>query len=212
MANSPSRWRFDRCAGHLALDFANTVSSRHTDHPIERLPSYAELASFAHQSDLVSAARLQRLEAAGARHPAEATAVLAGAVALRDALYRIFAAVAAAREPDARDLEVLNRAAGRLRLASDFTWRWDGGADGLDAFMGPIVRAAIDLLTSTDRRRQVRECEADDCLWLFLDTSKNHSRRWCDMAQCGNRMKARRFVARQKRGRRSRPARRGDDA
>ena len=44
----------------------------------------------------------------------------------------------------------------------------------------------------------VRICGADDCLWIFLDTSKNRTRRWCDMKQCGNRMKARRFYERQK--------------
>jgi len=48
----------------------------------------------------------------------------------------------------------------------------------------------VDLLTS-DRLSAVRECAADDCAWLFLDESRNRSRRWCDMKVCGNRQKAR---------------------
>jgi predicted RNA-binding Zn ribbon-like protein len=59
----------------------------------------------------------------------------------------------------------------------------------------PIVLAAAELLTSAGRAR-VRECAAHGCGWLFLDTSRSQRRRWCTMASCGNRAKARRFYER----------------
>ncbi len=115
---------------------------------------------------------------------------------LREALYRLFAGAAGGRAPDAGDLAVLNRAIGRMQIGRDLEWQWAAGPDALDAMLGPIVRAALELLMS-ERRDRVRVCAADDCVWLFLDTSKNRSRRWCDMKQCGNRSKVRRFYKRQ---------------
>jgi predicted RNA-binding Zn ribbon-like protein len=74
-----------------------------------------------------------------------------------------------------------------------------GGGYGLDfstapreaAILGPIAWPAISLLSTADFAR-VKQCPGDDCGWLFLDQSKNNSRRWCDMATCGNRTKAER--------------------
>jgi predicted RNA-binding Zn ribbon-like protein len=188
---------FDRCGGHVALDFANAVGDRHTDSPVDHLPSYARLILFARQCELLPAAQLRRLERRAALDPAGARAALRHAVQLREAVYRLFAGVAEGRAPEPADLAVLNAAVGRMRVGPDFAWAWAEGPDALDAMLAPIVRAALDLLMSGHRQR-VRVCAADDCLWLFLDTSKNRSRRWCDMKQCGNRNKVRRFYQRQR--------------
>ena len=187
---------FDRCAGHVALDFANAVGNRHTEAPVEYLSSYRQLLAFAGQCELLPAIQLERLARRAARDPAGAAAALRRGVELREALYRLFAAAAQGRGPDAGDLALLNRAVRRMQVGGDFEWQWSAGPDALDAMLGPIVRAALELLTS-ERRQRVRMCAADDCVWLFLDTSKNHSRRWCDMKQCGNRNKVRRFYKRQ---------------
>jgi predicted RNA-binding Zn ribbon-like protein len=187
---------FDRCAGHVALDFANAVGSRHTDAPIDHLPSYRQLLDFARQCELLPAAQLARMARQAAEDPAGAAAALRRAVELREALYRLFAGAARGRSPEAGDLALLNRAVGRMQIGRDFEWQWAAGPDALDAMLGPIVRAALELLMSK-RRERVRVCAADDCVWVFLDTSKNRSRRWCDMKQCGNRNKVRRFHRRQ---------------
>src|ERR687888_470126 len=71
-------------------------------------------------------------------------------------------------------------------------WSWADAAVRLDAPLWPLVRLAAELLVGPELER-VRECAAGDCRWLFLDTSKNRSRRWCDMKSCGNRAKVRRF-------------------
>ncbi len=116
---------------------------------------------------------------------------------LRDALFEIFAAEARGRRTPRRALRSLEaelsgsyqmpqleRRHGRYRL----TWE-------SNARMGDIVRSTVELLTSDDLGR-LRLCAADDCNWVFLDHSKNGSRRWCDMNVCGNRAKARRYYAR----------------
>ena len=132
----------------------------------------------------------------------EARRVIVRAIAMREAMYRIFSAVTEGVTPRPADLAILNRmlstAMARSRLVQSgngFVWGWDRQADPLDQMLWPIARSAADLLTSGNLSR-VRECSNDTCGWLFVDTSKNHSRRWCSMSDCGNRAKARRHYAR----------------
>ena len=185
-------YTFDRTGGHLALDFANTVDGRHAPPTTDHLATYADLVEFGRQTELVSAVEAQRLARLAAQRADAAGAVLAEAVALREALYRIFFAVAEGTTARASDLAVLNAHHARFRLDEQFRWEWAARPSGLDGFVGPIVRAAVDLLTS-DRRDRISTCANERCRWLILDTSKNRSRRWCTMASCGNRAKARRF-------------------
>jgi predicted RNA-binding Zn ribbon-like protein len=77
-----------------------------------------------------------------------------------------------------------------------FVWGWNAGRLRLDQPLWPIVHSAADLLTSDELRPLVRQCGAEDCRWLFLDTTKNRSRQWCSMTSCGNREKARRHYER----------------
>jgi predicted RNA-binding Zn ribbon-like protein len=191
-------WQFDLCGGHLALDFANAVSARHTDAPIDRLPDYGELLSFGRQTKLLAPAAARKLGAWADAHPEVAAAVVARARGLRDALYEVFAAVADGRRAHAAAVATLNERMRGLELGDDLEWRWAAGANAPDAFLLPVLRAAVELLASG--RERVKICQADDCIWLFFDTSKNGSRRWCDMKQCGNRMKARRWHDRHRHG------------
>lgn len=190
-------WIFDRCAGHLALDFANTISGRGSAQPIDRLASYQDLVSFATQCDILSEAEGHRLVGKARRSAGHAEEVARDARTLRDALYELSAAVAEERPVPAAARAELNRAVGRLEIGADWSWGWFCSPNGLDVMLGPITVAAAELFTGAERER-IRMCAADTCAWVFLDTSKNHSRRWCDMKQCGNRAKARRFTARQR--------------
>ena len=82
------------------------------------------------------------------------------------------------------------------RTSGDYRWEWQSeGGNLLDRILWPIAESAANLLTSQDRA-DIRECDAPDCEWLFLDHSRNGSRRWCDMKSCGNRQKARRHYRR----------------
>lgn len=192
MGSARPRFTFDLCGGHLALDLANTVASRQTTNPIDHLLDYDDLVELARQSGVTSPARAARWRAWAKRKPAAAAAVHRRAVALREALYRVFAGVARDRRPDPDDLRIINRELLRLRLDRRFAWTWHAGETAPDALLGTFVLAAVTLLASA-RCSQVRICDADDCVWVFLDSSKNGSRRWCDMKQCGNRQKARRY-------------------
>ena len=121
------------------------------------------------------------------------------AVELREAIYRIFATIAEDARPDVNDLELLNAALGpalsnaRIVEGPDgFTWDWAGDAAMLDRMLWPVARSAAELLSSAQLDR-ARQCADEKCGWLFLDMSRNRSRRWCSMEYCGNRNKARTY-------------------
>ena len=104
---------------------------------------------------------------------------------------------------DAADLELIgveaSRASAHRRLvptAEGCMWQY-ADSDALERPLWPIALNAVELATSSGVSR-VKECASDNCNWLFLDVSKNRSRRWCDMKDCGNRAKARRHRARSK--------------
>ena len=195
---------FDLTGGLLCLDFANTVDDRTEFHPQELLNSYNDLVSWSEQAHVLTEQEAQRLLEKAARRPSEASRVLKRAVAIREAIFRIFKAVAEDASPEDEDLVSLSAAVADAQnhaqivlKANGFIWNWAGNAGDLDRMLWPVVRSAADFLTS-DELDTVRVCASDSCNWLFLDTSKNHSRRWCNMKSCGNREKARRFYSRKK--------------
>jgi predicted RNA-binding Zn ribbon-like protein len=187
-----------RIGDRPCLDFANTVGWRVTDHPHERLVSYADFVAWGQQVGVVAEHQAHRLLEEATRRPAVASAVLERAIVLREAIYRIFSAVAGERTPQVADITTLNgflsEAMSRLQLtltADGFAWSWAGDGSSLEQMLWPVVRSAAELLTSSELNR-VGICAGDGCGWLFFDTSKNRSRRWCAMEDCGNRAKARR--------------------
>ena len=195
---------FDLTGGLLCLDFANTVDDRTEVHPQELLNSYNDLVLWSQQAHVLTEQEAQRLLEKAARRPSEASRVLKRAVAIREAIFRIFKAVAEDISPEDEDLVSLSAAVADAQnhaqivlKANGFIWNWAGNAGDLDRMLWPVVLSAADFLTS-DELDTVRVCASDSCNWLFLDTSKNHSRRWCNMKSCGNREKARRFYSRKK--------------
>jgi predicted RNA-binding Zn ribbon-like protein len=202
MVTSPAArtadYTFDLSGGRLCLDFTNTVGDRGAE-PVEHLGSYGDFVAWAEQAGATTARAARGLRRAAAARPALARQVLADAIRLREAIYRVFAAVASGRAPRPPDLAIVNAAVPAAfehsRLVPSpggFTLAADVSADDLAAPLTPVVRSAVDLLTSPEVER-VRTCAAATCAWLFLDTTKNRARRWCDMKVCGNREKVRRF-------------------
>jgi predicted RNA-binding Zn ribbon-like protein len=158
--------------------------------------SYADLVVWGQYADVVT----EQEEAA--RRPIVASAVVERAIALREAIYRVFSAVAGGRTPKTDDIATLSsflsEAMSRLQLAltaDGFTWSWTGDGDSLEQMLWPVAQSAARLLTSGELNR-VGMCAGDGCGWLFFDASKNRSRRWCAMEDCGNRAKARRHYRR----------------
>jgi len=196
---------FELSGGALCLDFANTWGDRGRPES-ERLHGYPDLVAFALQTESLGAPETEALLARAAGEEDAGEAAFAEARRLREALYRLFSARAAGRRPPAGDLERLNsylpEALAGLRLAPEgegYAWRGAAVAQALTSPLRPIVRSAAELLTSRDLDR-VRECDGASCTWLFLDRSRNRSRRWCSMESCGNRAKARRHYHRRAKG------------
>ncbi len=197
--------------GRLCLDFVNTVAGRvpprkprasgKTGGPIgrDRLGAYPDLVRWSRRAGALTAGEAQELLGRSRRRPSHAAAAFRRAVRLREAIYGIFISVIKGWEAQASELEVLNRelAAARARERvvpgeEGFGWEWDRPTPGLDRMLWPVARSAAELLTSADLAF-TRECQGEDCGWLFLDTSRNRTRRWCDMRDCGNLAKVRRF-------------------
>ena len=190
--------------GRLCLDFTNTVNNYRAEAPRDRLSSYTELVRWAREVKILSAAEAERLLEKAASDPQAAAAVLKLAKDLRATIYRVFSAIVRSREPAVADMARLNKAMAKVlphmqleRHSDGFRWGWQGAVGVLDAPLWPVIRSAAELLTSGDVNR-TSECNGNNCTWLFIDHSKNHSRRWCDMGVCGNREKSRRHYARKR--------------
>jgi predicted RNA-binding Zn ribbon-like protein len=190
-------------AGALCLELCNTISRRYTDAPVERLPDYRALLSWAAATGALDARTAARLTTLAIHEPRSADRVLAAAHELRGAIHAVFLAAVEHEAPQPGAIALLDRhirrsfAARRLMVGpSRVDWRWTEG-DALVRPLWPVALSAAELLTSPDLTR-VRECagRAEGCGWLFLDSSRGSGRRWCTMEVCGNRAKARRHYRR----------------
>jgi predicted RNA-binding Zn ribbon-like protein len=191
------RRTFELSGGKLCLDFANTLDNRPTDRARDLLENYGDLALWSRQAGILSAGEERALVSRSRRSPDEARRVLERARSLREALFAVFARrTPAALEGLRRMLPTVYRRP-VLRPGPAFELSWEDDPTALDRMLGPVVRSAVELLTSKDLDR-VRVCGADDCDWLFLDESRSRSRQWCSMATCGNRAKAKRFYGRKR--------------
>ena len=181
----------------LCLDFANTRYWRGSAEPTEELNGPADLLRWFERAEVLDAASLRRLGKAWAAAPAAAEAEFGRALALREAIFAVFAATGEA-PPPAEPMAALNAALAavperhRLRHTPE-GWRWEIPPTPL----APVLWSAGDLLAGA-RLGRVRQCANPRCLWLFLDDSKGANRRWCSMARCGNRAKAHRHYLRRK--------------
>jgi predicted RNA-binding Zn ribbon-like protein len=188
---------FDLSGGLLCVDFTNTVSGRYSG-PRELLRGYADLIAWSRQAGGISADDAESLLEAAEDDPEAAGRVLQQAIRLRETLYRILSAVAAGGPAPGKDLAAMNvelqRGLSNACIepgAEGFRWNWSARPLTLERPLWPVVRSAADLLTS-DQLSRLRICASDTCLWLFMDASRNRSRRWCDMKVCGNRAKVQR--------------------
>lgn len=170
-----------RIGGNVALDLANTISWRGTAHEVDHLRDFEMIVTWATDAGIVR----DRFWAT----PSERASLVENIHHLRTAIDSTFAAIARNAMP----------AKASLHAIQDFAVRSLGAASlkgapivfefqGLDRITGPLAWAALDLLRSRELAR-LKQCQPTDCRWLFLDRTKNSSRRWCDMATCGDRAK-----------------------
>jgi len=199
-APSPAIFEFN--SGRLCLDFANTVRARPLSDRIEYINKYEDLLEWSRQATILTPGEATVLAREAGRRTRQAAETLAQAIVLREAIHALFSARAAGLPAPPSDLRTINEAIGRAMShagltpsGSRFEWSWPEAPLDLDRVSWWVARSAAELLTSSDLTF-VRECAGYDCGWLFMDTTKNRSRRWCNMSTCGNRAKGRRHYER----------------
>jgi len=195
---------FKYVGGDPSVDLINTVDWTPRGLMDERLTDYERLTRWAEGAGVVSTRQGVRLRAQATEHPRIAERAYRDAVALRWQLRQLYVAVAEGRPLGAmRELTELNAslsaALAQLELAPRpagdggggvLRWSWRDAGERLDHVLWPVLRAAGDLLASTEAAR-IRECGGDDCGWMYVDRSRNGLRRWCQMEVCGTKEKSR---------------------
>jgi predicted RNA-binding Zn ribbon-like protein len=182
--------------GHRALDFVNTLGGRKETPDDEYLHDYSHLLAWSERTALIDSDAAAALARGARRRPRAAAAALAAALAFRDHLDAVLRATLAGGAPRDTDLDAIRRAEvdalAQATLTADFVWTWTALAP--ERPLWPLAHTAVDLLRNAPLDR-LDECE--HCRWLFLDTSRNRSRRWCSMDACGAIHKMRRHRAKQ---------------
>jgi predicted RNA-binding Zn ribbon-like protein len=186
----------------LALDFTNTSSGRGHHTHLEHLRTAENAVAWARHAKVLAPADGEWMLSALAADEGLAMRFLKRALALREIIYALGAEVAARRRAPPDSVEALAHihaaCIAKARLTphgAGFVWSWAPQEAPIEAVLGPIALSALTLLTQADLSR-IKQCQGDHCGWLFLDTTKNKSRRWCEMEVCGNRAKQKRHQSR----------------
>ncbi|MCX7355872.1 MAG: CGNR zinc finger domain-containing protein [Alphaproteobacteria bacterium] len=182
----------------LCLDFVNTLTWRGTRWPHDYLRSYGDLVDWSRRGGLLDEAEAGELHKRAAKDRRRGDVVLGAARELREAIHGLTASVARGKGHASGDMAVLNRvlakAPRRRGLAkgeAGFVWKLSERPRTLDVMLFPIAESAGETLIAAESAR-LKSCASPECGWVFLDTTRGNRRRWCDMADCGNRVKARR--------------------
>ncbi|WP_394840488.1 CGNR zinc finger domain-containing protein [Pendulispora rubella] len=191
---------FTFVGGALCLDFVNTSSWNGDAEINDRLTDAGALATWARE------AKIPEARALAASPPAS---LMNDTKRLRLVLRRVLVPLAHGQEPPEPALRAFEREAKRTLSAAQLSPRsasstkprlalvWPEDAAGCGV-LERVTWSALAFVRSRRRLHALRECEGDACGWLFVDTSRNHLRRWCEMRTCGGAAKARAFRARQR--------------
>ncbi|MEE2658305.1 MAG: ABATE domain-containing protein [Candidatus Latescibacterota bacterium] len=193
----------DIVGGRLCLDLANTLP--HEEKGSDRIADYPQFLTWTAETGITTVAEAEALRRRAEADPRACEVALNSAREVRKWICNLFGAIADGGEPDPQDLNALNEALRVVRVRAElaparvdgYEWRWRETEGNLLRPLWPVVLSAAELLAS-DELPSIRRCDSDRCRWLFVDRSRNGSRRWCDMRVCGNRAKVRRHYTRKK--------------
>jgi len=198
MQVSPYISKLPSLGGDLSLDFVNTVHDRHEEPLRNLLQNYLDLVVWVYSADAITNSQKERLLNKGRENQTKANQVYKDALQLREALYDFVATMINRGDISPVNLQMINQWLSRAfsnleltQLSGHFVLNWNAENFELESVLWPIIRAFSDLVVSEDRKR-IKQC--GNCGYLFVDNSKNKSRRWCSMEICGNRVKARRYA------------------
>ncbi|MCG8569008.1 MAG: CGNR zinc finger domain-containing protein [Spirochaetes bacterium] len=185
--------------GHYVLDFINTVEGRDSDEFKEQLFDFLDVLAWCRKVKLLSSYHIKKLYQRAIKNQEKAEKCYKSVIRLRNILYEIFNSLAENKEIDDYSWFIFNK---RLKTAlyhyklikknHQFKWGFKAGKNPLQFVQYPLLKGAAELLMDLDLKR-LKKCPMSDCGWLFLDISRNNSRKWCSMETCGNRAKAQRF-------------------
>ncbi|MFD1140936.1 CGNR zinc finger domain-containing protein [Larkinella insperata] len=202
MANVSTITEMDLVGGAACLDFVNTALD--LDVPVERLHTYQDLLMLVRRLSLLDEKTLADLERLARAEPEQAERVLSQARQVRSAMLATFNAMVKGELAtlQASDLSTFNELISEALNQRRFLWQadqlafsWQSRPIQLQQAVWVFSWSAYELLTTQDHKL-LKQCGA--CAWLFLDTTKNHRRKWCDMQSCGSHQKARRYYQRKK--------------
>lgn len=188
--------------GWLCLDFINTVHDYTEEKPFDYLTSYVDFLDWSEKVGLLTPSLRKELESYAHKNQEQAENTHAHLIEARKVLYELFFAIARNKIPDGNAQadfnsllpETMSHLHLKVTQPSDVQTQWQKH-NNLKYPLYPIVKSAYDLLTS-ELLERVKECGS--CGWLFLDQSKNKSRKWCSMETCGSNVKAKRYYHRNK--------------
>ncbi len=194
--------------GVAVLDFLNTCNGRRPDtslgEVVDNLLTLEDVVYWFHHAGLIDADELAHHLSLVPSTPFLQSPALKQVIALRESLYLLFLAIAEDRGVTAQSLALLNQTlvdtAGHRYLVSTgvtAVWRWREVTTLEEMtvnLLGRLAIQSVDLMTSS-RLDRLKVCATLSCDWLFLDTSKNGRRRWCQMNICGSREKAKKALA-----------------
>ena len=191
--------------GELCLDFTNTVDWRNDNkRQKEWLNDFSDLILWSRHAGIIEEKTAQALSLKAWQQPDKAKQLYKKAIELREILFHIFSFLAIERKPEDYNFSIFNHflveamaKSCLVSLQDGFTWSFCQDPDSMDFILNPIIKSAADLLVSPDLKH-LKICADDCCGWLFIDMSRNNSRRWCNMKDCGNRAKAHRYYQRKR--------------
>ena len=203
-------WKF--IGGRLCLDFVNSVGGREEleEKPYpeniivkDKLENFNDFITWGKDIGIITEAERKYLLNLNSSEKKETEITFKRAIELRESLFKIIYDVINNKEPDEKMIQILNREysiANENRklvyMNNKIEWQFSRDPFKPDYLIWVIAESVVKLLSSEVISR-VKICAGDDCGWLFLDTSKNKSRQWCDMKDCGNVAKVRRFRKKQ---------------
>jgi predicted RNA-binding Zn ribbon-like protein len=191
----------DVVGGNSALNLVNTVSGWGYD-PEDWVPDMASFLVWARLSGLLDEGEKKQVARLIEGSPAADERVLASVKELRFTLWSLIGCLQHRKPAKPSDLSVINKWARRLALSEQVVVE----RNKIEVAINPdisvleliglrVTAAALALLKNPPAGR-IKTCPGENCGWKFVDRSKNRSRRWCDMAVCGNLVKAREYRAR----------------
>ena len=198
---SPRGVEFDFISGHPVLDFHNTASWPRGRKSNERMRHPLDLLRWAAGAAVITEREAKSLGSFARRNYSRASATLDDAYRLREVIHHLLTSVANEKTPAASMIDALNRRRVKAIRAFEMKWHddrleWAPRADPpMTAILDRLVWGAEGLLISDDIKR-VRLCRNQRCGWLFIDRTKNGTRRWCSMEECGGRAKSKRYYER----------------